>query len=204
MENKFKVFQKGFHKVLGLVEIADEAAIRYYENLVGNLPVDILMKLIECDDFNINNENYIADAVRLVNEISFEYIKNNKYSQIEMSVHRIFEEDLYKDDVNIKLYSFSLRNTKNKPKPVTLFISEENGKFKLERTENFDKNVIDITCEVFLERVDDDFYLRTKKTSRGWEVDDKVEPVSFDEIMQCVEDEDEYEEDIEMDLDFDI
>ena len=127
MENKYKVFQKGFHKVLSLVEIADDTAIRYYENLVGNLPVDILMKLIECDDFNINNENYIADAVRLVNEISFEYIKNNKYSQIEMSVHRIFEEDLYKDNVNIKLYSFSLRNTKNKPKPLTLFVCEENG-----------------------------------------------------------------------------
>ena len=204
MDNKYKVFQKGFHKVLDLVETADENAIKYYENLVGNLPVEVLLKMLECEDFNITNDNYIAEAVRLVNEINFEFVRNKKFAQIEMNVHRIFEEDLYKDEVRIRLFSFYARNVKNRPKALQVFLQENNGKYKLEKLENDDKNLIDINCEVFLERIDDDFYLRTRKTIRGWEVCDKIVPVSFDEIIQCVEIEDEYEEDIEMELDFDV
>lgn len=204
MDRKFKVFQKGFNKVFDLIETADVLAIDDYEKLVGNLPVDVLMNMLTCEDFNIDNEKYNADMVRLVNAVSLEYIKYKNYLKTDIYVHRLFQEDLYKEEVNIKLFAYSKRNTVKKKEPLKVFFNHENGKYKLEKVENDDKNIIDTSCEVFLERIDDDFYLRTHRIVRGWEIYEKIIPVSFDEILQCVEDEDEYEEDIEIEFDADF
>ena len=203
MDNKYKVFQKGFHKVLDLVETADVYAIRDYERLIGNLSGEILINMYKCDDFIVDNDNYNADMVRLVNELSFEFVTNKKFSQTSLSVHRVFEEDLYKDEVFIKLFSYSFRNTSKKPEPLKVYFEETDAKYSFTGTSK-ENNNIDINCEVYLERIDDDFYLRSVRTICGWEIYNKQIPVTFDEIIQCVEDEDEYEEDIEMELDFDI
>ena len=201
MENKYKIFQKGFNKVFDLIETADDLAIRDYEKLVESLPVETLIKLFECDDFNVDNERYNADLVRLVNAVSLEFIKYKDYLKTDVYIHRLFEEDLYKEEVNIKLFAYAQRNTVKKKEPLKVYLNHENDEYKLERIENNDKSIIDTSCEIFLERIGDDFFLRTHRIVRGWEIYEKVIPVSFDEILQCVEDEDEYEEDIEIEFD---
>ncbi|MBR4998334.1 MAG: hypothetical protein IKY10_00495 [Clostridia bacterium] len=203
MENKYKVFQKGFHKVLDLVETADVYAIKDYERLVGNLPGDVLIEMFKCEDFVIDNEKYNADMVRLVNELSFEFVTNKKFSQTEMTIHRVFEEDLYKDEVYVRLFSYSFRNTSKKQEPMQVFYEEKDGKYNYTGN-NKENNSFDLNCEVYLERIDDDFYLRSVRTICGWEIYDKRIPVTFDEIIQCVEDEDEYADDLEMELDFEV
>lgn len=203
MDNKYKVFQKGFHKVLDLVETADDFAIKCYEKLVGNLSGDVLIEMFKCDDFSIDCDQYNAEMVRLVNELSFEFVTNKKFSQTSLSVHRVFEEDLYKNEVYVRLFSYSFRNTSKKQELMKVFFEERDGKYNYTGS-NKENNSFDINCEVYLERVDDDFFLRSVRTVCGWEIYDKRVPVTFDEIIQCVEDEDEYVEDIEMELDFDV
>ena len=201
MDNKFKVFQNGFHKVLDLVETADKTAIKNYESVIRILPSDVLIEMFNCEDFNIENENYNADMLRLVNALSLEFIRYKNYLKADLYVHRVFEEDLYKDEVDIKIFAYACRNSENKREPLKMFFESVNGKYKFVGAENTDKNIIDESCEVFLQRVDDDFFLRTRRVIRGWEIYNKAIPISFDEILQCVEDEEEYAEDIEIEFD---
>jgi len=204
MDNKYKVFQKGFHKVLDLVETADDTAIQFYEKFIGQLPAEVLLGLVTCEDFVIDDEKYNADMVRLVNELSFQYVLNQKFSQTSLSVHRVLEEDLYKDVVNIKIFSYSYRNTKIKPEPFKVYFEERDGKYFYQGNNKKQNNDLDVKCEVYLLRDDNEFFLRSVRTINGWEIYDKQIPVTFDEIIHCVEDEEEYEEEIEMELDFDI
>ena len=120
-----------------------------------------------------------------------------------MTVHRVFEEDLYKDEVYIKLFSYSFRNTEKKQEPMLFYFEEVDGKYNYKGS-NKVKGTVDINCEVYLERDDDDFYLRSARTVCGLEIYNKRIPVTFDEIVQSVEDEDDYEEDLEMELDFEL
>lgn len=203
MDNKYKVFQKGFHKVLDLVETADNYAINDYQKLVRCLPGDVLIEMFNCEDFSTDNERFNVEMVRLVNELNFQLVTKQKFTQTEMTIHRVFEEDLYKDEVFIKLFSYSFRNTSKKQEPMQVFCEEVDGKYNYTGS-NKAKSDIDINCDVYLERIDDDFYLKSVRTICGWEIYNKQIPVTFDEIIQCVEDEDEYEEDVEMELDFDI
>ena len=57
-----------------------------------------------------------------------------------------------------------------------------------------------------MEKINDKFYIKSVKSSYGLEVYTKRAEFSFDEIIDCIEDEDDYEEDLEIEFeaDFDL
>jgi len=201
MEKKYKVFQKGFNRVLDLIESADGFAFNDYINLIESLPQEVVNKLYDCDDFNVDNKFYNADMLRMVNAVSLEYIRYKNYLKTDVFIHRLFEEDLYKDDVNIKLFAYSQRNTPDKKEPYKMYFNKKNKDYIYTGDNQTDEKILDTTCEIFLQRKDDDFYLITTRNFRGWEMYEKAVPISFDELLQCIEDEDEYEEDLEIEFD---
>ncbi len=201
MDKKYKVFQKGFNGVLDLIETADGFAFKSYENLINSLPKEIVEKLYDCDDFNVENVNYNADLLRTVNAVSLEFISYKDYLKTDIFVRRIFEEELYKEDVDIKLFAYAQRNTTKKQEPFKMFFNKQGDDYVYQGDNQGDDKILDTTCEIFLQRKGDDFYLLTKRNFRGWEIYKKTISVSFDEVLQCLEDEDEYEEEMEVEFD---
>lgn len=206
MEEKYKIFNKGFNKILDLITDFDDEIIRKYKKIVDILPSSVVAAMNECDDFATECDEFNVDFMRLVNAVSLDFARYKNYLRTEICVHRFFREDLFKNNLSLKIFSINLRNTKKKKPDLQFFYKEVDGKYVYEETnDNAEKN-IDLSMEIYLDSRGDEYYLVCIKNFRGIEVSQKEKLVSFDELMQSVEDEDDFEEDmeIEFDADFDL
>ena len=203
MEEKYKIFKQGFNKILDLLSLVDDEVEVNYKKFINIIPGNVLGAVSECDDFATHNDKYYVDFMRMVNAVSLDFINNKPYLRTEIYVHRLYEEDLAPK----KLFSLTVRNTSIKKPNIQLFYEEKDNKFDFVGTNDKPKeNNIDISWEVYLEYEDFEPYLVYKKFFRGLEIVSKEIPITFDELAQFIEDEEEYEEDfeVEFDADFDL
>lgn len=206
MREEYKVFNKGFNKIFDLVETVEPKLISRYQTFIDSLPRIVLDKTSKCKDFIIDTDNYTVEMDRMPNSLDLDYIQKNGYKRTQIMVHRYFEQELFEQDVSITLLTFSQRNTARKKKDLQLFYEEINNQYKFIGCNDPDLTDIDYKWEVFFEMQNDEFYLISKFSFRGLEISCKKIEVSFDELFQCIETEDEYEEDLEIEFnpDFDL
>lgn len=207
MREEYKVFDKGFNKVIDLVEQYDSKVINKFKAVLNIMPNKVVDAMGECADFAFEASEYDVDFMRLVNAVSLDFSRKKNYLKAEVYIHRYFEDDLFKTDLNIKLMSVCLRNTPNKKTNMQLFYEEKDGAYRYVGS-NYDGNeeFLDASWDVYLEMRDDEYYLISSRTFRGIEVYRKEHLISFDELYRFIEDQDDYEDDweIEFDPDFDI
>lgn len=199
MKKNYKVFDKGFNKILDLIEEYCDDFYERYKSIIDIINENVLDAVNECEDFATGNKEYDVDFMRLVNKISLDYIRKKNYLRSEISIHRIFEEDLFKDGFECEIFSIEQRNTKQKLQNVQFYYEEKDGKYNfLGMSENS-------LCRIDLVMVDEEFYLICTENN-GFRTEQRKIPISFDELCQFVENEDDYEEDmdIEFDADFDV
>lgn len=203
MEKEYKIFKDGFNKILDLLSLVDKEVELNYKKIVDMIPENIVGAVSQCNDFETHNSKYGVDFMRFVNAVSLDFTVKQPYSRSEIYVHRLFDEDLSPK----KLFSLTVRNTPIKKPNIQLFYEEKDGKYNFIGTNDKpnEKN-IDITWEIYLEYNDFEPYLIYSKLFRGMEIETKEIPITFDELTQYIETEDEYEEDweVEFDADFDV
>lgn len=205
MKDNYKVFDKGFNKVLDLVESKDKSIFNNFKTIIDIIPDNVIDAISSCDDFATEEENFNVDFMRLVNAVSLEFTNNNKYLKSDVYVHRIFEEDLFKQELNLKIFSINMRNTFKKMPKLELFYEQVGDKYKFVGSNDKDKEkILDYTCEIYLANKEDEFYLNIINQFRGIELSNIQIPITFDELMNYVEVEDEFEEDMEIEFDADF
>ena len=160
MKEEYKIFDKGFNRVLDLMSDADPSLAEIYAKSVRSIPRVVKDMTARCVDYQTTNNNYSVECARLVNAIDLDYTN-------------------YKNNIRCEL------------------------NFVKTNDNNIRKN-IEFRYEVYLQNIDNEFYLTVTKSFRGVEIYTKQVPISFDELLDCVELEDEYEEAMEIELDFDL
>ena len=94
MEDKYKIFNNGFNKILDLIGCLDCDIKKYYKKIVDLIPDNVVDAVSNCDDFQTESKQFSVDFMRLVNAVSLDYIQNKPYLRSEIYVHRLFEDDL--------------------------------------------------------------------------------------------------------------
>lgn len=183
MQQRYKVFDKGFNKVLDLIEESKSQAVDAYKCLVEILPDEILEQLEECEEFLVDNKLYSAGLCSTGNSLHFEFTRNYNYLKTMIKVHRIFEKELEENN-SIELFEIIMRNT---PK---LKVSSSDFKYR---------------CNVFLNLEGFDYFIVNQEVIKGKIYTTKT-PISYDEIQMCFETEEEYVPDLEFEInpDFDV
>lgn len=209
MRGYFYIFDKGYNKILDLIGVVDPNLDKVYKNFAMKLSNRLVNRISGCENFSIDNEDFHVELSMLVNSLWLDHIKKReKYLAYEIYVHRLFEEDLFVDELNYRLFRFGFRNSEKKSPDLKLYYEEKDGKLKyMGSNDEEGEFIIDTYWDVYLERREDDnFYLICKKEFRGAVIYENEVEITFDELMQCVETEDEYEEDwdVEFDADFDL
>ena len=201
MENKYKIFDIGFNKILDLVESADQIIANYYKRLVKMLPENVVDAVSGCVDFATDCDEFAVDFMRFQNAVSLDYARNKDYLRFEIYVQRLYEDDLGPK----KLFSINIRNTTRKQPDLQVYYEYEDSKLKFVRTSDKDyKKNIDVTFEVLLAYEDFEPYLICKSYYRGIVNTEKRVDISFDELTQYLEDEEPYEEEMEFEFDADF
>ena len=189
MREDYKVFDKGFNKVLDLIESAKGQGAEGYCNFVNILPDEVLEKLETCEEFETENQFYIASLCNTGNTLHFDFARRYNYLRVQLKVHRIFQEEIEKDD-NIELFELVLKNT-----PTAVKKGEDSFEYRWN---------INLVLEGY------DYYLKTlttidDKSNRHKKIVDKIYvskvPVTYDEIQTSLETEDKYSPDLEVEFD---
>lgn len=207
MEERHKIFQKGYNKILDLVEEIDGYLVKKYKQFVNSLPEEVIDVIGECEDACGVNDDYDIEICALVNAVDIDFTRFKNYLRTNICVHRIFEDNLFEGECSIRIFSFSERNTKKKMPDLKMFYEEVDGKYRyLGNNDQTNGNAKEYEWDVYLDRFGDDFILSSTMYFKGCEIYKNERLISFDEVMQCVEDEDDFEEDMEFDFtpDFDI
>lgn len=207
MEEKYLVFKKGFNKVLDLLSGYDMPMLKKYKRVIDIMPENVIDAVSCCDDFATDNKQFNVDFMRHENAVSLDYSRNQNYLRAEIYVHRFFEEDLFNQNLYLKIFSLNIRNSQVKKPTIQLYYEVNGNKLNFVGTNDKDnKNNIELTYEVYLINRDNEYYLVFKNYFRGAEISEQEFNVSFDELYQYVENEDKYEEDfeVEFDADFDL
>ena len=110
MREEYKVFDKGFNKVLDLVSSAKGQAAEGFQNLVNILPNEVLEELENCEEFEQENQFYIASLCNSGNTLHLEFARRYNYLRSQLKIHRIFQKELEEND-NIEIFEFVLKNT---------------------------------------------------------------------------------------------
>lgn len=204
MDNNYKIFAKGFNKTLDMLDNFKKVS-NLFKRVVDIIPKNVVEKFSSCEDYPFDGGDYHIELARMTNEVSIDFTRYKNYLHAEVSVHRIFEDDMSPN----KLFSIYIRNVPQKAKALQIYYQEEGGKVHFVGTndENYLKT-IDIKYEISFDYDENKQpYLILKTYFRGQELTDEVHyPISFDELAQIFEDEDPYEEDwtVEFDADFDL
>ena len=198
------IFDKGFNKSIDLIKEVDEDLYGLFHRFCLMLPARVKRKTEECEDFVIDNELYNAEMLRTVNSVNLDFITYKKYFRHFIYAHRYFEEDLFKDEVDITLFTLNQRNTQKKKPNLEFYFEEKDNEYKfLGTNDNSQEKTLDLVYNVRLEKREDEFYLISEKLFRGIQLYQKENLVSFDTLMNFVEDEEEYEEELEVEFDLD-
>lgn len=197
MNKEYKIFSKGFNKILDLVEVYNEDFYAEYKAIIDTINDTVLSAVKECEDFATGNGEYDVDFMRLVNEVSLDYTRKKNYMRSDICIHRIFEEDLFKNGLKQKIFSIDQRNTKVKLPHVQFYYEEKNGKYDFVGINH------DVHYQIDLEMLDGEFYI-VSSVFNGIKTHRIKVPISFDELLNYVEKEDEFEEDLEVEFDSDF
>lgn len=215
MEEEYQIFQKGFNKIINLISDVDENLAKQHKNVVRSMPAYVLDKIEQLEDFSEQTEKYNTEMIMFNNKLVLDFTRYSNFCNAEMEVHRIFEQHVfpkvdkkgeYVQEEPLVLYKLSMRNTPKKKNNLEVHYEERNGKYVLVGISGDEAGIVDVTYTLSLEKVAGKFYLISTKTSRGWEIYSKRCQISFDEIISAVEDEDDYQEDLEVEFeaDFDL
>jgi len=216
MQDKYLIFDKGYNKILDLLEEADLEVASMHEKVVNNMPINVFNQIRELEDFTKQTSTHNTEMIMLGNRIDLDFTRYQNFINAQMEVHRIFEQHVFPkvdkkgnfiQEEPIVLYKLEIRNTPRKQPDLNVYFEEQNGKFVYVGSNNTDNNIIDLCYIVSLEKIAGNFFLVSTKTARGWEIYTKRSEIAFDEVIDRVEDEDDYEEDAvdaEFEADFDI
>ena len=182
MREEYKVFDKGFNKVLDLIESAQGQGAEGFQNLVDILPDEVLEKLETCEEFDKSNQFYIASLCNTGNTLHFDFARRYNYIRSQLKLHRIFQKELDDND-NIEIFEFVLKNTPT---------GEKKGPKAYEYRWN-----INLVLKGY------DYYLTTITTINNKVYFNEVQ-VSYDEIQSCLETEEDYSPDLEFEFDADF
>lgn len=187
MDKECKVFSGGFNKILDLISIEQNEVADKFERFVKLIPQNIKNEISQCCDFEYIDDDCEIDMSRLVNSIDVDFIKFRPYLRFEIYIHKLFEEDLSPK----KLFSLCVKNTK--------------PNYKKSTSNEVDRS-INTAWEVYLDYNDFGPYLEYRKIFRGEKIYSKKEQMSYYQLENCLETEEEYEDDweIEFDADFEV
>ncbi|MBR6779095.1 MAG: hypothetical protein IKM43_03005 [Clostridia bacterium] len=214
MKEKYKVFKKGFNKTLDLIEQADAGLARIYKTLINKLSQDVIDKILKWEDFYIDDDKNNIEMRIYQNRLELDYIEKTNYLRAEIELYRFFEEEIMPQQTKrglqikkpVRLFTLSLCNTASKNNVLQAHVEEIDGQYKYVGFNDDNKNVIDMYFDVYIDFDGEDYNLCVEKSSRGWMLDCKKENLLYEEILQSVEDEDAYEEEMEIEFtpEFDI
>ena len=191
MRKEYKVFDKGFNKVLDLIEETKCQSVDAYKCLIETLPNEIVAQLSECDEFDESNQFYTADLVNCGNTLHFDFARNYNYLRTMLKVHRIYEKEVEEND-SIELFEIVIRNSFQK--------SNNKGDFEYK-------------CNIYLERKGFEYYLVSKEKFKTEENVTRIPQnktytskvlVDYSIIEMCFETEEEYSPDLEIEFEGDF
>ncbi len=182
MDSEYKIFDKGFNKVLDLVESAAGQGAEGFQNLVDILPDEVLEETKKCEEFSDANQFYVVDLCNTGNTLHFDFARNYNYLRVMVKLHRIFQKELDEND-NIELFEFVIKNTPTGVKNCS--------------------NALEYRWNINLVLKGYDYYLTTITTINNKVYFNEVQ-VSYDEIQNCLETENEYSPDLEVEFDADF
>ena len=187
MDKECKVFSGGFNKILDLISVEENEVSDKFERFVKLIPQNIKNEISQCCDFEFCDDDFEVSVVRLVNAIDFDFIKLKPYLRFNVYVHRLFEDDLLPK----KLFSLSVKNMR--PNYAKNDLNEQDLS-------------LNTLWEVYLDCNEFGPFLEYRKTFRGDEVYSRKKQISFYQLENCLETEEEYEDDweIEFDADFEV
>ena len=197
MENKYKIFDCGFNKILELAEMVDEDIVRNYKKYISIIPANIKKAVSECNDFATSSSTYSVDYMKFDNAISFEYANKKPYLRTEIYINKLLGDDLSPK----KLFSLSVRNTKLKQPDLQLFYEIKDGKLNFTGVSEKDSRNIELEWEMFLQYENFEPYIIFKKYFRGVEIVSKEFNMTFDELTGYF-DEDVLDEESETSIEF--
>ncbi len=179
MNKEYKIFDKGFNKILDLISIRENEVSDKFAKFVKLLPYNVKEETQKCCDFETQNEEFEVSFARLVNAIDFDFVNLKPYLRFEIYVHKLFGEDLSPK----KIFSLKVHN----------LVGAKNKDF-------------DILWEVYLDYNDFGPYLEYKKIFGGNERYLIRKQITFYELERHLETEEQYEDDweIEFDADFEV
>ena len=202
MEEKYKIFDKGFNKVLDLIEYSDAELFNRYKSALRFVPKKILCKLQDCEDVSFNTEGYSFEMLRTENSLNIEFnLEGEKYLKTQMYIRRIFAEDLLDDDKEeIKIFSIYQRNSKDKKHP---YVFEDNNGVLRAKNYKDDENSKELGVDFVLEKDSFGIYLVRYTTVRGVVLREVKDVLDLDDMYEYLEVEDEYEEELEVEFTLD-
>lgn len=202
MEEKYKIFDKGFNKVLDLIEYSDAELFNRYKSALHFVPKKILCKLQDCEDVSFNTEGYSFEMLRTENSLNIEFnLEGEKYLKTQMYIRRIFAEDILDDDQEkIKIFSIYQRNSKDKKYP---YVFEDNKGVLRAKNYKDDENSKELGVNFVLEKDSFGIYLVRYTTVRGVVLREVKDVLDLDDMYEYLEVEDEYEEELEVEFTLD-
>lgn len=199
MELECKVFDKGFNKILDLIEDVDYQLFNRFKLMMRFLPENLKDKLQKCEDVEFRNDAFNFEMLRTENSLNLDFaLESPKYLKNEIYIRRLFDEDMLSDEEEIKIFSIYQRNTKKKNSP--LLFKECDGVLTPFTTEDRAK---EIKVELIIKKVKDSFVLIKNTNIRGLETREIKDVFKLEEMFEYLEVEDEYEEELEVYLDID-
>ena len=191
MEDKYKIFSEQYNKILDLIELSVPDVVVNYKNLISNLPNMVKEKLLTKEQFVCDGKGFRAILEVYEDELVFEFINYGKYLSRTVTIKPFYEDEIIEDkDINFSdsendffMFSFTMVNTEDDP-TIKFNYEEKDGNYNYL---NSKVDGVEIDCEVFLEKLNGEFYLVVRKNFNGVEVCKKEYPVSYQSLIDCVD-----------------
>lgn len=202
MEDKYRIFEEEkFNKILDLITRVDNELAGKFKKVVSSLPKKLSNALGEGEDFSVFHKSYDADLLRIEDgakdSLFFTYKNYDKKLKIEMSVFPFSELDLDSDEVN---FDYEEDNIPQEDEEIE--VDQPWFVFSLTFTVD-DKKGFD--WEVYVQPYEDEYQVISIKNYNGEMINQKIEMLSYDEIIEFADDaeydEEEFEEDEDIEFD---
>lgn len=181
MEDKYKLLNEDYSKILDLVGLVDEKLLNKYKNLIDKLPPYINTFFEMKELFYLIIKNLMINLSVVENTLMFKYTNTENYFQLSIYFDLFNQNDLDSEET---IYIFDLKQTNTRTEPSVIRIEyEQNEDGELNHVQSVNDGV-EISYNVFIRKLDDMYFLVSKKYINGQEIYSNVEPITYDCLLK--------------------
>lgn len=213
------ILNEKYIKLLELVERIDKKLVDKISLIIKSFPKPVKRYLKNEQSCSINSTESTID-INICNDIiDLQYIKYKNYSNTNIFIKPFYEDELTTDfeefveDLDLSDEDFedddfeedfhhlllcSLTQTNTEEKCSLKFYYNQNGKnYDLKKVENTPNNGKELDISVYLDKIDEEFYLTCVRTFNGVELSSTTKKIDYSDLLEfAIEENNNFNEDI--------